>query len=154
MSMWSFYLVCRIYLQLTCLGLPSKLSYAFSVAFQLGFISIWAQKLLIATETYFSNRGLQLMCLPIYYPPRSLGLMHTEPGGRQHGVKECEALKPGVLGSDLDSASHGEWTWARLLLFLGPLRMMRGPILSLRMRENVHGTPEALWAPVYPTLKL
>lgn len=80
--------------------------------------------------------------------------MHTEPGGRQHGVKECEALKPGVLGSDLDSASHGEWTWARLLLFLGPLRMMRGPILSLRMRENVHGTPEALWAPVYSTLKL
>ncbi|KAB0360382.1 hypothetical protein FD754_004538 [Muntiacus muntjak] len=32
-----------------------------------------------------------------------------------------------------------------LLLFLGPLRVMR---------ENVHGTPEALWAPVYPTLKL
>ena len=49
------------------------------------------------------------------------------------------------LASDLDSASHGEWTWARLLLFLGPLRVMR---------ENVHGTPEALWAPVYPTLKL
>lgn len=72
--------------------------------------------------------------------------MHTEPGGRRHGVKECEALQPDVLAcTDLDSASHGEWTWARLLLFLGPLRVMR---------ENVHGTPEALWAPVYPTLKL
>lgn len=94
MSTMSFYLICRIYLQLIRLGLPSKLFYAFSLAFQLCFISIWAQIVLSHRNIFY------IWCVsPFTTPPRSLGLIHTEPGGRQHDVKEeCEALKPGAHG--------------------------------------------------------
>jgi hypothetical protein len=46
MSIMSFYLICRMYVQLTHLALP-KLFYVFSLAFQLLFEFIWAGTVLI-----------------------------------------------------------------------------------------------------------
>lgn len=49
----SFYLICRIYVQLTHLALPNKLLCFFYFAFQLADLYSFGHELFLSTETYF-----------------------------------------------------------------------------------------------------
>lgn len=147
MSTMSFYLICRIYLQLTRLALPSKLFYAFSLAFRLPVSYPFGHKLFSFTETHFIlETGAYIWYVSLFIAqPWSLGLDAQE---TRLGAASCEeicgTLKPGVLG-------FRSWLCYSLEMDSGKDHKLFGP--HRIMRESAHGTQEALWAHVCLTLK-
>lgn len=118
-SSLSFYLICRIYLQLTHLA-PPRLNYfmPFSCISTSCFVSIWAEIVLIYRISYFRNRGLCLMCFPIYHPPRKSGPRCTWnqaarcKDGMQGSEARCTRVQvwiPLLIGSGLGQGSSPLW---------------------------------------------